>query len=206
MAKIEFFFDLSSPWTYFAFNNIQPIVERREADITWRPFLVGGVFNAVNKGLYEARADTESPKAKHLGRSLYKWAAWSELPLNFPSPHHPVRSVHAMRFCCALEDDQDALFRFADAAFTAYFDRQENLDQPDVLVAIAESVGLDGEDLRAASQTDAIKAKLRANTDEVIERGGFGSPSIFVDGEDMYFGNDQLPLVERALSLGVTKV
>ncbi len=200
MAKIEFFFDLSSPWTYFAFNNIQPVVERTGADILWRPFLVGGVFNAVNQSVYASREDTKGPKARFFLKSLRDWANWSGLPLNFPSPHHPVRSVHAMRFCCALEDDQDALFRFADATFTAYFDRQENLDEPDILVAIANTIGLDGENLRAQSQSDPVKAKLRANTDEVIERGGFGSPSIFVDGEDMYFGNDQLPLVERALS------
>ena len=44
-----------------------------------------------------------------------------------------------------------------------------------------------------------MKAKLRSNTEELIARGGYGSPTIFIDGNDMYFGNDQLPLVEAAL-------
>lgn len=198
-AKIEFFFDLSSPWTYLAFHNIRPILDETGAEITWRPFLVGGVFNAVNKSVYAAREDTKGPKARFFMKSLRDWAAWSGLPLHFPAPWHPVRSVHAMRACCALEEDQDALVRFADAAFAAYFDRQENLDEPDVLAAIADGIEMDGAALVAATQTDAVKGKLRANTDEVIERGGFGSPSIFVDGTDMYFGNDQLPLVKRAI-------
>ena len=43
---------------------------------------------------------------------------------------------------------------------------------------------------------------MKANTDEVIRRGGFGSPTLFVNGEDMYFGNDRLPLVRDALLRG----
>jgi len=44
-----------------------------------------------------------------------------------------------------------------------------------------------------------VKAQLKANTDELIARGGFGSPTIYVNRDDMYFGNDRLPLVAQAL-------
>ena len=98
-----------------------------------------------------------------------------------------------------MADDQPALWKFTKAAFESYFGRQENLDDSEVLVAVANSVGLDGETMRAKSQTDEVKALLRANTEEVIERGGYGSPTIFVDRTKMYFGNDQLPLVEYRL-------
>lgn len=199
MAKVEFFFDLSSPWTYMAFHNIRPILAETGAEVTWRPILVGGVFNAVNKAVYAAREESTGPKAQHYAKSLKDWAAWSGLPMNFPSEWHPVRSVHAMRLCCALEDDQAALARFAEAAFAAYFGEQRNLDDPAVLEAIADSIGMDGAALLAQSQTDPVKLRLRTNTDEVIARGGYGSPSIFVNGDDMYFGNDQLPLVKKAL-------
>lgn len=202
-AKVEFFFDLSSPWTYLAFHNIRPILEETSADVTWRPFLVGGVFNAVNKSVYAAREDSKGPKARFFMKSLRDWAAWSDLPLNFPAPWHPVRSVHAMRACCALEDDQPALASFAEAAFAAYFDRQENIDEPEVLAAIANDLAMDGAALVAQTQDDAVKLRLRTNTEEVIERGGFGSPSIFVNGSDMYFGNDQLPLVRRAITSAI---
>lgn len=199
MAHVEFFFDLSSPWTYMAFHNIRPILEDTGATVTWRPFLVGGVFNAVNQSVYAAREDMKGPKARFYLKSLNNWADWSGLPMNFPSPWHPVRSVHAMRLCCALEEDQDALARFAEAGFAAYFGEQQNLDDPAVLQEIATSIGMEGAALIAQSQSDPIKQRLRANTDEVIERGGFGSPTIFVDQANMYFGNDQLPLVKKAI-------
>lgn len=200
--KVEFFFDLSSPWTCLAFHNIQPIIAELKAEIIWRPFLVGGVFNAVNKSVYAGREDMSSPKMRFFLKSLRDWAAWSDVTMNFPSKHHPVKSVYAMRACCALEDNQDALFRFACAAFDAYYSDQKNLDDPAILAEIASSIGLDAERLIDDSSSDIIKAKLRANTEEAIERGSFGSPTIFIEGEDMYFGNDQLPLVKRAIKQG----
>lgn len=95
------------------------------------------------------------------------------------------------------------LFQFAAAGCDAYYTRQLNLDGPEVLVKIANEAGLDGEALREQSQQQRIKDHLRANTDEAISRGAFGSPAIFVpfgDAERLYFGNDQLPLVEWAIS------
>jgi 2-hydroxychromene-2-carboxylate isomerase len=136
---------------------------------------------------------------QHSWKVLKDWARLADVPMNFPSKWHPAKSVTAMRFAAAIEDDQPALTRFARAAFASYFDRQENLDDPDVLEAVATAEGLDGSTIRAAAGSDTVKARLRANTEEVVARGGYGSPTIFVDGEDMYFGNDQLPLVEAAL-------
>ena len=110
-----------------------------------------------------------------------------------------------MRMASALEDDQPALLAFAKAAFEAYFGRDENLDDPEVLIAAANGAGLDGHAIHARSVTDEIKTRLRARTDELIARGGYGSPTIFVDRHDMYFGNDQLPLVAFALQRATSK-
>lgn len=200
--RIEFFYDLSSPWTYLAFTNLSGVLVRTGAQARLRPILVGGVFNAVNQSVYAAREVTDNRKLKHSWRVLKDWAALAGVEMNFPSQWHPAKSVNAMRMACALADDQAALWAFTKAAFESYFGRQENLDDPDVLVAVANGAGLDGEAVRVKAATDEVKAQLRANTDELIERGGYGSPTIFVDGKWMYFGNDQLPLVEAALLRG----
>lgn len=194
MKRVEFFFDLSSPWTYLAFHNIQPIIARAGASIVWRPFLLGGVFNAVNRSMYILREDPDHPKLRFMTKSLQDWAAWSSLPLVFPSQWHPLPSIHAMRVATALKEDQGRLHAFATAAFAAYFRDARNIDAPEVLTELA------GADAVDSARSDAVKATLRRETQEVIDRGGFGSPTIFVEGRDMFFGNDQLPLVERALS------
>jgi 2-hydroxychromene-2-carboxylate isomerase len=197
--RVEFFYDLSSPWTYLAFTNIGGVAQRTGAGITYRPILVGGVFNAVNPGVYAAREQSDNRRLKHSWKALTDWAKLAGVEMNFPSAFHPAKSVNAMRMCCALVDDTSALTAFTRAAFQSYFGRQENLDDPEVLIATANVVGLNGVGVYAQSQTEAVKALLRTNTDELIARGGYGSPTIYVNRDDMYFGNDQLPLVEAAL-------
>lgn len=199
-ARVEFFFDLSSPWTCLAFHNLPGVLERTGVTAVYRPILVGGVFNAVNPAVYAAREQADNRRLMHSWKVLKDWARLAGVPMNFPSRWHPAKSITAMRFCCALEDDQPALVRFARGAFASYFDRQENLDDPAVLAAVADAEGLDGAALAVAAGSDPAKVRLRTNTDEVIARGGYGSPTIFVDRDDMYFGNDQLPLVEAALT------
>ncbi len=201
-GTLEFFFDLSSPWTRIAFHNVVPLVEETGASITWRPVLVGGIFNAVNQQVYASRADPTHPRIVRTFEWMKEWAELAGVAMNFPAPHHPLKSVNAMRFCCALEDDQVALYRFAAAAFEAYFGGQENLDDMAVLVAIADRCGMPGEAIAAEAVADANKARLRANTQEAIDRGAFGSPTLFVNSDHMYFGNDQLPLVRQRLMAG----
>lgn len=200
-VPVEIFFDLSSPWTRVAFHNFRAWCAERNLVVRWRPFLVGGVFNAVNQSVYAARENPDNPKFRLSFVWLKEWAALAGVPMNFPSAHHPLKSVHAMRFCCALEDDQDALARFAEAAFHAYFAEQRNLDDLDVLKAVAAEAGFDAEALAARSAEQACKDRLRANTQEAIDRGAFGSPTFFVGGTYMYFGNDQLPLVCQRIAL-----
>ncbi len=199
-VAVEFFYDLSSPWTRIAFHNFRKWLEGRDVEVTWRPFLVGGVFNAVNESVYASRQNPDNPKFRLSFVWLKEWARLAGVEMNFPSPHHPVKSVNAMRFCCALEDEQDKLLSFSEAAFEAYFTEQRNLDDPAELVAIADSCGLNGNALAERSRSDANKLLLRANTEKAIERGAFGSPTIFVDRNFIYFGNDQLPLVFERVS------
>jgi 2-hydroxychromene-2-carboxylate isomerase len=198
VPKLEFFFDCSSPWTYLAFTRIADVVALSKTAVAWRPILVGGVFNAVNSEVYERRANPDPRKAHYYEKDLQDWAKLAGIRIGKP-PVFPVRAVAAMRAVLAA-DEQGALIPFSRAIFEAYWGALKDISQPEILRDIADRLGLDGAALLARSEAAAIKERLRANTDELIARGGFGSPTIFVDGDDMYFGNDRLPLVEAALS------
>ena len=110
----------------------------------------------------------------------------------------PVNSVKAMRGCLWLLP-QGRMEDFADAAFRAYWSDDHDISQDAVLGAICRHIGVDETAFFAGIAEPSIKAQLKANVDEVIARGGFGSPTIFVGGDDMYFGNDRLPLVREAV-------
>jgi 2-hydroxychromene-2-carboxylate isomerase len=198
VATLEFFFDCSSPWTYLAFTRLPGVLARTKAAVVWRPILVGGVFNAVNEAVYDRRANPEPRKASYYEKDLQDWARLCSIAIGKP-PVFPVRAVAVMR-CVVAADDEGALVPFAKAAFEAYWGRLEDIGRREVLIVVAANAGLDGERLLARSESSAVKDRLRSNTDELISRGGFGSPTMFVDGSDMYFGNDRLPLVEAALA------
>ena len=193
---IEFFFDCSSPWTYLAFHNIQPLAKEVGEEISWRPILVGGIFNTVNPSVYASRETPVPLKARYMLKDLNDWARSSGLSIKMPPSVFPVNSVKAMRGCIWSGKD---MVGFARAVFEAYWGEDKDISKDDVLIEICERVGIDPQKFLAGIAEQAIKDQLKANTDEVIARGGFGSPTIFIDKTDMYFGNDRLPLIREAL-------
>ena len=195
---IEFFFDCSSPWTYLEFHNIQPMAVELGVDIAWRPILVGGIFNTVNPSVYAQREAPVPLKARYAKKDLADWARSAGLAIKMPPTVFPVNSVKAMRGCLWLEP-QGRLVPFASAVFEAYWGRDADISQDAVLAAVCQQCGIDAEAFFAGIATDAIKAQLKANTEELMRRGGFGSPTIYVNGGDMYFGNDRLPMGRQAV-------
>lgn len=195
---IEVFFDCSSPWTYLGFHNIQPLAAELGETIIWRPILVGGVFNAVNPSVYASREDPVPAKAAYMLKDLQDWARLAGLTIRMPPRVFPVNSVKAMRACILL-DPEGKLVDFARAAFEAYWSREEDISRDDVLEGVCRAAGVDPARVFAGIADPAIKDALRANTVEVMARGGFGSPTIFVNRDDMYFGNDRLDLIRAAV-------
>jgi 2-hydroxychromene-2-carboxylate isomerase len=195
---IEVFFDCSSPWTYLAFHNLQPLAAELGETILWRPILVGGIFNTINPSVYAGRERPVPAKAAYMRKDLQDWAREAGVALVFPPSVFPVNSVKAMRACLLLAPE-GKLEDFARAAFEAYFGRDEDISRDEVLEVVCRAAGVEPARVLAGIADPAIKAALKVNTDELMARGGFGSPTIFVDGDDMYFGNDRLPLVRAAL-------
>jgi 2-hydroxychromene-2-carboxylate isomerase len=195
---IEFFFDCSSPWTYLGFHNIQPLAAELGVTIRWRPILVGGIFNSVNPSVYASREHPVPAKQAYLSKDLQDCARHSGLTIKNPPTVFPVNSVKAMRGCILLEA-QGKLVPFAQALFEAYWRDDRDISNDTVLAVVSERAGVPAAALFAGIARQEIKDQLKANTGELIRRGGFGSPTIFVNGDDMYFGNDRLLLVREAL-------
>jgi 2-hydroxychromene-2-carboxylate isomerase len=195
--KLEFFFDCSSPWTYLAFTRIEDVARRHGAELVWRPILVGGVFNAVNPSVYENRENPVKPKARYYQKDLQDWARLYGIKIGQPTVF-PVNSVKAMRGALVAEEHRK-ISPYSRRVFEAYWGEDRDISRDDELRNIVRDVGLDQDEFFSKIAAGEYKERLRSNTQELIERGGFGSPTIFVDGE-MFFGNDRLLLVEHRLS------
>jgi 2-hydroxychromene-2-carboxylate isomerase len=198
MPDIECFFDCSSPWTYFAFHNLLLMEQELRIEIVWRPILVGGVFNAVNPSVHNAREAPVAPKVAYGKKDQQDWARFLGIRMHYRPTVFPVNSVKAMRGCILLEQ-QGKLVPFARATFEAYWGDDQDISQVPVLTGICRKAGVDPDAFFAGIEQQAIKDKLRATTQELMDRGGFGSPTMFVGGDDMYFGNDRMPLIRDAV-------
>ncbi len=199
---IEFFFDCSSPWTYLAFHNIQPLAKEFGEEIAWRPILVGGIFNTINPSVYATREHPVPAKLAYQKKDMADWARSAGLTIKMRPTVFPVNSVKAMRGCIFIGQSlgQDKMVPFARAVFEIYWGEDQDISQDAVLTEVCKRVGVDAQAFFAGIGQQAIKDQLKANTDEVMARGGFGSPTIFLDKTDMYFGNDRLPLLREALA------
>ncbi len=200
MAKLECFFDCSSPWTYLGFHNLQPLAAELGIEITWRPILVGGLFNTVNPSVYHSREYPVPAKQDYMHKDLQDWARYSGIKISWPMTIFPINSVKAMRGCIAA-DRQGKLVPYATGVFEAYWGDDRDITQDDILAEIATAAGLDASEMAEAMATDEIKAELRDNTEDLARRGGYGSPTFFVNDDDMYFGNDRMPLIRAALAV-----
>ena len=198
-TQLECFFDCSSPWTYMAFVRIQPLASKYHIEIDWKPILVGGVFNAVNPALYQARESmfNNPRRLDHYMKDMLDWADYCGITIGWPD-FHPVNSVKAMRGCLVAEE-HGLITEYAKQVFEAYWGRQEDISKDEILTPIIEALGIDQNEFFTKIQSQDYKNKLRLNTEELIDRGGYGSPTLFLNGDDMYFGNDRLPLLENKL-------
>jgi 2-hydroxychromene-2-carboxylate isomerase len=195
-AQVEFFFDCSSPWTYLGFEALVMAAGEDGFGIVWRPFLVGGVFNTVNPSVYEMRSKPVVPKARYFTKDMQDWIRRSGLSIKWTPSIFPVNSARAMRLCL-VADETGQCEAVARRVFQLYWGEDRDISQADVLAEAAAAGGLDAAALERADAPE-LKAKLRANTDELIARGGFGSPTFYVGGDDMYFGQDRILLVREA--------
>ncbi|HYH99291.1 2-hydroxychromene-2-carboxylate isomerase [Hyalangium sp.] len=195
MAKtLEFFFDYASPYSYLASEQLAAVVKRTGAELRWRPFLLGAVFKATGN----VPPITNPSKGMYLAKDLEDWTHYLGLP-SFRLPDtFPVDSLKANRLGLVAAE-HGSIAPFSHAAFRASFVEGKDVSDPQVLAELARSVGMEPEKALARIDNQEIKDALRRNTDEAVAQGAFGAPTFFV-GERMFFGNDRLMFVERALS------
>ncbi len=192
MPRLEYFFDYVSPFAYLADTQLPGLLERTGAEVVYRPFFLGGVMQASQN----SPPINVPNKGRYMFRDLERWSRRYGVTTN-PNPHFPVNTLSVMRAAIAALDDP----RFADfhrAMFRGVWVDGQNLADAAVLRTAIAGAGLDADAILARAGDAEVKATLRRNSEEAVERGAFGAPTFFV-GDEMFWGNDRLEFVEQAL-------
>lgn len=193
--RVTVYYALTSPWTYLAWQRFRALVERVGARPDWRPIRVLEVFK-VSGGLPLA----ERPRQRQAYRlmELRRWRAHLGVPLNLEPRFFPVDDRQAAAMVIALGARSGDMAALSEAFLRAVWAEERDLADPATLAAIAGEQGLDAEHLLAAAQDPAVGAAYQANTDAAIAAGVFGVPT-FAIGEELFWGQDRLDFVARAL-------
>jgi 2-hydroxychromene-2-carboxylate isomerase len=197
LEPIDFYFDFSSPYGYFAAEKIDGIAARHGRIVTWRPILLGAIFKVTGQQPLPAIP----LKGGYIRQDLERSARLLELPFRVPS-RFPIATTAACRaFYSVTDGDPDLGKRLALALYAAYFVQDRDISSPDVTVDVATQVGIPREEMQRALNEPALKDRLRTEVDDALSRGVFGSPYFIVDDEP-FWGSDRLDQVDRWLATG----
>lgn len=195
MSKaVEFYFDVGSPAAYLAWTQLPRIARETGAEIEYRPFLLGGVFQATGN-----RSPMEVPaKGQYMQDDLQRFAHRYGVPFAH-NPHFPINTLTLMRGAIGLQmREPERMVPYVDAVYRAIWVEGKNMNDPATVGQAMQQAGFAPEQLFALASDQAVKDHLKAETQEAVARGVFGAPTFFV-GQDMFWGQDRLDFVKEKL-------
>jgi len=196
-TPITFYFDFSSPYGYIASAKIDALAAKHNRDVIWRPFLLGAAFKATGGG----PLPSIPIKGPYHVRDFPRSARFHGVPYRQPGTF-PISAVQPARAFYWLDGrDPQRAKALAAALFRAYFAEGIDISSADATLAVCAKSGLDADAVRAGINDQAVKDRLRAETEQALGAGAFGSPYIIVDGEP-FWGSDRLDQIERWLATG----
>ena len=193
MARLEFWYDLASNYSYLSAMRIDQLAAAAQVDVQWRPFLLGPIFK--EQGWDTSPFNIYSAKGEYMKRDMQRIATQLGLRFHLPKPF-PAHSLLATRLALVREVDNWTQ-HFSKAVFEAEFAQGKDISNQDILSSILENLDVDPAAALTVAQSPIVKQKLRKHTAEAIDKGIFGAPSFITEGGELFWGDDRL---EQALN------
>ena len=195
--KVEFLFDFGSPNAYLAELVIPSIERRTSVKFDYVPILLGGIFKATGNVSPAESLRGIKNKAEYMTLSTRRFISRHNITTFRQNPYFPVNTLMLMRGAVAAQFE--GVFEpYVRAGFHHMWEEPKKMDDVEVFRAAFKSSGLDADGLMARAQKDDVKKKLLELTTDAVNRGAFGAPTFFV-GKEMFFGKDELGIVEESI-------
>lgn len=196
-AAVDFYFDFSSPYAYFAAQKVDELLEGFDRTVVWHPIMLG----AAMKETGSQPLTTYPIKGEYCRHDWARLARFQDLPWKMPDPF-PIAALAPSRAFYWVSDQDGAKAKaFAWDCFMTFYGEGKSIAEPGAVAAIAAKQGFKEDDVLSALSEDAVKSRLKDETSAAIEKGVFGSPFLIVDGEP-FWGADRFWMVKRWLRSG----
>ena len=194
-SRVEFFFDFSSAYSYFAAYEIDSLLAPYDCSVLWQPISLGAIFKANS----HQPDPLDSPKGCYIKHDVERCAENYGLPFRWPTTF-PFNSIPAARFyyAIALSNPKQAV-AYAKGAFHSAMGKGQDLSDLEVLSTVATAQGLDARLLLEAIERKDIKQQLRDATTKAQQAKIFGTPSFLLNGE-LFWGADRLSAVAKRVA------
>ncbi len=190
MKKIDFYFDISSPYSYLAHEQIKRFEKENKIKVNYMPILLGGIHQLANitaPGLNPSRA-------KHMIKDLKICADWFKVKFQF-NRYFPLKTVNIMRGALVAEKE-GFLNNYVDQFYKAAWVDSLNLNDDKILERFIKNMDINPKSFIEKLSDQKIKDDLKTKTNNAFKRGVFGAPT-FIVGSKMFFGQDRLEFVFR---------
>ena len=194
---IDFYFDFSSPYGYFASSRIDELAAKYGREVVWRPVLLGAVFKITG----QQPLPTIPLKGSYAKHDLVRSARLFGVPFKIHTRFPIAGQAPSRAFYWLNDKDPASARKLARALYHAYFAEDRDISSPEVTANVAAKLGVDRAALLAALADPAVKERLKTEVDAAIERGVFGSPYVVIDGEP-FWGSDRIDQIEKWLATG----
>lgn len=192
-VDVAYYFSLNSPWSYLGHERFMAMADRAGASVRLIPVDFSVIFPQTG-GLPVPKRSPQ--RQAYRLQELERWRDYLGVPLNLHPAHWPADDTVATGIVMAARDDGLDAATLAGAVMRAVWAEERNISDEQTLFAVAREQGIDAQALRP--RVDACIARRNADSLAAVERGVFGAPS-YVIGDQIFWGQDRLDFVERAL-------
>ena len=196
--RIELVFDFVSPNAYLVWWPLRDLVRRTGAELDVFPVFLGGMHKLTGNAPPMIRDADVKGKVEYSMLEVRRFIEKHGLSKYKLHPQFPFNSITLQRMLYAADQDGRGV-QFVEAMLPAIWEEGVDVTNPEALGAAVQAAGFDAKDLFERSQTDEVKQGLIDNTQNAVERGAFGIPTMYVGGE-MFFGKERLDQIEEELT------
>lgn len=197
---VDYYFDYSCPWTYLSYKRLNQTVLRTASLINWKPIEISLVRSLIKNKQLEVSPAVSNYRIK----DLQDWATYCSIKIKIQKDmSHAIAKKALQGAFFAIKKEK--AYEYSGLIFQSYFGECLDISNIEILLDIAEKSGLDKKEFLSIIETNHFDKELKSNAQELIDKGGFGSPTMFVE-DKIFFGNDRMNLVEFAIGQASGKI